>query len=320
MAESRRATPRNQIAVLAGGVGAARFLRGLCPLLDPERLTLIVNTADDETFFGLHVSPDLDTVTYTLANRVGRAHGWGVEGDTYACLASLRRFYRERWFQLGDADLATHIFRTDRLRQGDSLSRVTGAIAARHGLRVRILPMSDDSVRTIVDVAGVGSVPFQEYLVKRRGRGGVRSVRFDGIETAMPAPGVLSALRQADAVIIPPSNPIVSIDPILALPGVRACLRRQRRKVAAISPLVGGRPIKGPLHRMLRGLGHEVSAVGVAGLYRDLASMFVLDRQDRHLAPRVQELGMRVLVTNTIMRTRADSKRLAARVLEAMEG
>jgi LPPG:FO 2-phospho-L-lactate transferase len=258
-------------------------------------------------------------VTYTLANRVGRVHGWGVEGDTYACLGALRRFYDQSWFQLGDADLATHLFRSDRLRQGDSLSRVTGAIAERHGIRTRILPMSDDRVRTFIDVAGAGSLPFQEYLVKRRGGGVVRGVRFDGIDTARPAPGVLSALRRADAVILPPSNPIVSIDPILALPGVRTALRR-RRRVAAISPLVGGMPIKGPLHRMLRGLGHEVSAVGVAKLYRDFATLFVLDRQDAKLASRIEELGMRVLVSNTIMRSRADSRRLAGRVLEALEG
>jgi len=178
--------------------------------------------------------------------------------------------------------------------------------------------MSDHRVRTVVEVAGVGSVPFQEYLVKRRGRGVVRKVRFDGIESATPAPGVLSALRRAEAIIIPPSNPIVSIDPILSLRGVRSCIRLKRRTVAAVSPLVGGMPIKGPLHRMLRGLGQEVSAVGVAAIYRDLASLFVLDRQDAKLAPRIEDLGMRVLVTNTIMRTRADSKRLAARVLEGL--
>jgi LPPG:FO 2-phospho-L-lactate transferase len=301
-------------------VGAARFLRGLCSHLEPDQLTIVVNTADDETFFGLHISPDLDTVTYTLANRVGRTHGWGVDGDTYACLGALRRFYDERWFQLGDADLATHIFRTDRLRQGHSLSRITSTIASQHGIRTRILPMSNDSVRTIVDVVGSGPLPFQEYLVKRRGRGRVRHVKFAGIRAATPAPGVLSALRRADYVIVPPSNPIVSIDPILGLTGVRKILRQRRHRVAAISPLVGGMPIKGPLHRMLRGLGHEVSAVGVAGLYRDFVTLFVLDRQDAKLAPRVRELGMRVLVTNTIMRTRADSTRLAARVLDALHG
>lgn len=304
--------------MLAGGVGAARFLRGLCPLLDPTRLTIVVNTADDETFFGLHVSPDLDTVTYTLANRVAPKYGWGVARDTFACLDSLQRFYRHTWFRLGDADLATHLFRTDQLRRGRSLSRVTADIAARHGVRPRILPMSDQPVRTHVEVAGAGLLPFQEYLVKRRGRGRVRRVRFSGIATASPAPGVLAALRGADAIILPPSNPIVSIQPILALTGVRDALRRTRARVAAVSPLVRGLPIKGPLDRMLRGLGHEVSAVGVARLYRDFVDLFVLDERDAALAPRIAALGMRPLITDTIMRSHAQSRRLARTVLRAL--
>jgi LPPG:FO 2-phospho-L-lactate transferase len=318
MGGSRRTASRSRIAVLAGGVGAARFLRGLCSLLDPAQLTIIVNTADDETFFGLHVSPDLDTVTYTLAGRVDRRHGWGVDGDRFATLANLRRYYAQTWFQLGDADLATHIFRTDQLRRGRSLSAVTASIAARHGLAMRILPMSDDPVRTHVEVAGSGSLPFQEYLVKRRGRGRVRRIRFGGIGSARPAPGVLASLRRSSAVILPPSNPFVSIGPILSLPGVRAALRARRERVAAISPLVGGLPIKGPLDRMLRGLGHEVSSVGVARLYRGLVDLFVLDRHDADLAPAIVALGMRPLVTNTIMRTPADSRRLASVVLDAL--
>lgn len=304
--------------MLAGGVGAARFLRGLCSLLDPARLTIIVNTADDETFFGLHVSPDLDTVTYTLAHRVDPRQGWGVAQDTFAGLGALRRFYAGAWFRLGDADLATHIFRTERLRRGHSLSRVTTEIAARHGVRQRILPMSDQPVRTHVEVAGAGSLPFQEYLVKRGGRGRVRRVRFAGAGAARPAPGVLTALRRADAVILPPSNPIVSIQPILGLPGIRAALRRARPHVAAVSPLVRGLPIKGPLDRMLRGLGHEVSAVGVATLYRDFVSLFVLDERDADLAPRIMALGMRPLVTDTIMRSPAQSRRLARVVLRGL--
>ena len=297
-------------------MGAARFLRGLYPQLEPGRLTIVVNTADDETFFGLHVSPDLDTVTYTLANRGDPRQGWGVARDTFACLDSLQRYYTHAWFRLGDADLATHIFRTESLRRGHSLTKVTAAIAARHGLRARILPMSDQPVRTHVEVVGAGALPFQEYLVKRRGRGRVRRVRFAGIGAARPAPGVLAALRQADAVIIPPSNPIVSIDPILALPGVRPALRRAR--VAAVTPLVRGLPIKGPLNHMLRGLGVEVSAVGVAGLYRDFVDLFVLDERDARLAPRIVDLGMEVLVTDTIMRSPAQSRRLARAVLEAV--
>ena len=318
MAESRRRAYRKRIAVLAGGVGAARFLRGLCPLCDPSRLTIVVNTADDETFFGLHVSPDLDTVTYTLAERVDPRQGWGIAGDTVACLTALRRFYPQAWFRLGDSDLATHLFRTEQLRRGRSLSAVTAAIAARHGVRERILPMSDQPVRTQVSVAGAGALPFQEYLVKRGGRGRVRRVRFAGIGAARPAPGVLAALRSAEAIILPPSNPIVSIQPILALPGVRRTLRRAHARIAAISPLVRGLPIKGPLDRMLRGLGHEVSAVGVATLYRDFVELFVLDQRDADLAPRIAALGMRPLVTDTIMRSPAQSRRLARTVLDAL--
>jgi LPPG:FO 2-phospho-L-lactate transferase len=299
-------------------VGAARFLRGLYPLLDPARLTIIVNTADDETFFGLHVSPDLDTVTYTLAGRVDPRQGWGVAGDTFECLTSLRRFYSQAWFRVGDADLATHLFRTEQLRRGRSLSQVTAAIAARHGVRARILPMSNQPVRTHVTVAGAGPLPFQEYLVKRAGRGRVRGVRFAGVGRARPAPGVLDALRKADAIILPPSNPIVSIQPILALPGVREVLRRGRARVAAVSPLVRGLPIKGPLDRMLRGLGHEVSAVGVANLYRDFVELFVLDQRDADLAPKIAALGMRPLVTDTIMRSPTQSRRLARTVLAAL--
>ena len=281
-------------------------------------MTIIVNTGDDETFYGLHVSPDLDTVTYTLAKRVDPRQGWGVAGDTFACLEALRRFYDQAWFQLGDADLATHVYRTEQLRRGRSLTRVTAAITARHGVRERILPMSDQPVRTHVEVRGAGSLPFQEYLVKRRGRGRVRRVRFAGIGAARPAPGVLAALRRADAIILPPSNPIVSINPILALPGVRDALRGARARVAAVSPLVRGLPIKGPLHHMLRGLGHEVSAVGVARLYRDFVDLFVLDESDAALAPRIAALGMRTLVTDTIMRSAAHSRRLARAVLGAL--
>lgn len=306
--------------MLAGGVGAARFLRGLSSLLDPKRLTLVVNTGDDETFFGLHVSPDLDTVTYTLANRVNALHGWGVAGDTYRCLNALRRFYAHTWFQLGDADFATHIYRTDALRAGRPLSRITADIARRHGLGVRILPMSDDPVRTMIHIAGARPVPFQEYLVKRRGRGRVRAVTYRGIESARPVPGLLAAVREADAIIIPPSNPIVSIQPILGLRGVRSALRRSRARIAAVSPLVRGMPIKGPLDRLLAGLGHDVSAVGVAELYRDFVDVFVLDERDADLAARVVALGMRPLIANTIMKTPAHSRALAAAVLKGLRG
>jgi LPPG:FO 2-phospho-L-lactate transferase len=304
---------------LAGGVGAARFLRGLHSLLEPNQLTIIVNTADDETFFGLHVSPDLDTVAYTLAGRVGRRFGWGIEGDAFVGLAALKRYYRETWFQLGDRDLATHIFRTDALRKGLSLSGVTRRIAGAHGLTMRLLPMTDDTVRTIVRVAGRGSLPFQRYLVQGRGSGRVLGVRFRGIRDARPAPGVLSAIRSARAIILPPSNPIVSIGPILGLAGVRQALRKTKARVAAISPIVAGAPIKGPAHRLLRGLGHEVSPFGVANLYRDFVDLFVLDERDAAHAPRIRALGLRTLVTDTIMSSPARSRALAAKVLREID-
>ena len=297
-------------------MGAARFLRGLCSLLDPSRLTIVGNTADDDTFFGLHVSPDLDTVTYTLAGRAG-AHGWGLAGDGFATLEALGRYYADTWFQLGDRDLATHIYRTDQLRRGRTLSQVTAEITARNGVRQRLLPMSDQPVRTRVTLEGAGTIAFQDYLVHRRGRGRVRAIRYAGIRAAQPAPGVLAALRRADAVILPPSNPFVSIGPILALPGLRDVLRRHRR-VAAVTPLVKGLPIKGPLDRMLRGLGREVSAVGVAELYRDIVDVFVLDQRDAALAPRIAALGMRPVVTDTIMRSPAQSRALARVVLDSL--
>lgn len=297
-------------------MGAARFLRGLRSLLDPAGLTIIGNTADDDTFFGLYVSPDLDTVTYTLAGQVG-VHGWGLAEDSFRTLEALGRYYPDTWFQLGDRDLATHIYRTDQLRRGRTLSQVTAAIAARHGVRQRLLPMSDQPVRTRITLAGVGTVAFQDYLVHRRGRGRVRAIRFAGARRARPAPGVLAALRAADAIILPPSNPFVSIGPILALPGVRDALRRHRR-VAAVTPLVRGLPIKGPLDRMLRGLGHEVSAVGVAELYRDVVDVFVLDERDAALAPRIAALGMRPVLADTIMRSPAQSRALARAVLAAL--
>jgi LPPG:FO 2-phospho-L-lactate transferase len=301
--------------VLAGGVGAARFLRGLSSLLDPRRLTVIVNTGDDETFFGLHVSPDVDTVIYTLAGVVDPVQGWGIADDTMQCLDALGRFYDATWFRLGDTDLATHIFRTDALRRGDTLTAVTAAITRAHGVRVRVLPMSDAPVRTVVQVAGRGPLPFQQYLVRGRGRGRVQRITLRGARQARPAAGAVAALQRADLVIIPPSNPFVSIGPILSLHGMRDALRTTRAPVAAISPIVAGAPIKGPLHRMLRGLGHEVSPVGVARLYRDCADVFVMDRRDAALAPRVAALGMRPVVTDTLMTSPAKSRRLAQTVL-----
>ena len=296
-------------------MGAARFLRGLNSLLDPRRLTVIVNTGDDETFFGLHVSPDVDTVIYTLAGVIDPVQGWGVADDSAHCLDALQRFYDTTWFRLGDTDLATHIFRTDALHQGRTLTQITRTITRAHGVRVCVLPMSDAPVRTVVEVAGRGPLPFQQYLVRGRGRGRVQRITLRGAGQARPASGALTALRDADLVVIPPSNPFVSIGPILALRGMRSALRATRAPVAAISPIVAGAPIKGPLHRMLKGLGHEVSPVGVARLYRDCVDVFVMDRRDARLAPRVAALGMRPVVTDTLMTSPAKSRRLAQTVL-----
>ena len=319
MAESPQTECTERVTVLAGGVGAARFLRGLSSLLDPRRLTVVVNTGDDETFFGLHVSPDVDTVVYTLAGLVGQPHGWGVRNDTFACLSALARYYDATWFRLGDRDLATHLFRTDALRRGVRLSAVTATVARACGVRATILPMSDAPVRTIIHLQGTGPLPFQTYLVRGGGRGQVRRISLRGARRARPAPGVLQAVRTADFVILPPSNPLVSIGPILALPGMRRALRASRARVAAISPIVGGAPIKGPLHHMLKGLGHEVSPVGVARLYRGLVDVFVLDQRDAAALPRIAALGMHPVVTDTVMSTAAKSQRLAAIVLQSLQ-
>lgn len=305
--------------MLAGGVGAARFLRGLSSLLDPRCLTVIVNTGDDETFFGLHVSPDVDTVVYTLAGVVNPVFGWGIDQDSITCLGALGRFYDETWFRLGDTDLATHIFRTDGLQRGRRLSDITRAIAAAFGVRATVLPMTDAPVRTVVELAGRGPLPFQRYLVRGGGRGRVTHIRLRGVRRAVPARGTLAAIRRARCVIIPPSNPLVSIGPILALPGMRQALRATRARVAAVSPIIGGAPVKGPLHHMLKGLGHEVSAVGVARLYRGLADVFVLDQRDAAHAERIAAFGMRPVVTETLMTSAATSRRLAATVLAELQ-
>lgn len=303
------------VTALAGGVGAARFLRGLARVIDPARLCVIVNTGDDEEFFALHVSPDLDTVTYTLAEAVDQGKGWGLAEETFRCLTALRRYYADTWFGLGDADLATHLFRTQQLREGKSLTEVTAAVARAWGVRTTILPMSNHSVRTVVHTEA-GALPFQEYFVKNRGEGQVKKVELRGIEAATPAPGVCEAIRTADLVVLPPSNPIVSIGPILALPGVRKALQETPAPVVAISPLVAGKPIKGPADRLLSGLGIEVSAAGVAGLYRDFLDTFVIDTQDAEQRVRLEQSGWTVIVTDTVMSEVAKSVALARVVVE----
>lgn len=299
-------------------MGAAKFVRGLALTIDQRRLDVIVNTGDDEVFYGLHVSPDLDTITYTLADVVNRGQGWGLASESYNALDALSRFYGKPWFGLGDKDLATHLYRTDRLRQGASLSQVTAEIARRFGVRASVIPASDDSVRTFVKVKGRPTMPFQQYFVKRRFRGAVETIKLKGIATASPCPAALRSIRHAAAIIIAPSNPFVSIGPIVGIKKLGEALRSLRERVVAISPIVGGKSVKGPADRMLRGLGHEVSSLAIARLYRDMVGTFVLDNIDAKYLEPVRGLGMRAIVTDTVMATPERAASLASVVLRSL--
>lgn len=292
---------RPKITAFAGGIGAARFLEGLVRVIDPRNLTVIVNTADDVEFFGLHISPDVDIVIYTLAGVVNPDTGWGFRNDSFACLEELRKFQYEGWFQLGDRDLATHIHRTRLLGEGWSLTRITDSIRRRFSLEPRILPMSDDPVTTRI-ATDQGIIHFQEYLVKRKARDRVRKVLFEGMKRARPSPQVFDAIRRADGIVICPSNPIVSIGPILSLKGIRAALHKTQARIVAISPIVGGKPIKGPAAKIMSGLGMKVSATQVARLYLDFIDTFIVDEKDRPLAGKIESLGCGVVVTDTIMK------------------
>lgn len=306
------------IVALAGGVGAARFLDGLLAVTTPERVVIVGNTGDDFELHGLHISPDLDTVAYTLAGIADPDRGWGIRGDTHECLRSLGRYGRPTWFQLGDRDLATHLYRTELLRQGMGLSEVTARICERLGVPARLLPATDARLRTRVDTPE-GRLDFQVYFVERRTEPEVTGVFFDGAETARPAPGVLEAIAAASSVILCPSNPLISIGPILSVPGIREALRTTPARVAAVSPIIGGKALKGPADRMMHGMGLDPSAVTVAHLYRDILDVFVMDDADRACAPAVEALGMRAVVTQTVMRDAAARRALAATTLEALE-
>jgi LPPG:FO 2-phospho-L-lactate transferase len=307
------------ITVLAGGVGAAKLLRGLVDVIDPASITIIGNTADDEEFYGLHVSPDLDTVTYTLAGVVNPETGWGLANETYETLERLRSLGEDAWFLLGDSDIATHMKRTRLLRSGRSLTEATAEITRSFELECRLLPMSDDRVRTVVTTDG-GDLSFQEYFVRRGQKDEVRTLRFEGSDIAAPACGVLEAIQDADAVIVAPSNPLVSIGPVLAVPGVRDELVETEAPVVAVSPIVGGQALKGPADRMLRSLGHEASATGVARMYADFLDVLVLDSIDAALTADVEALGIRPVVTDTIMRDDDSKRALAKATLDAVLG
>ena len=304
------------ITALAGGVGAARFLTGLVRLVEGKDLSVIVNTGDDIELFGLHISPDVDIVTYTLAGSVDVEKGWGVRGDKFRCLEAIKKFGGEAWFNLGDRDLATHMFRTALLKNGFKLSEVTTQISHALGLDVAILPMTDDKFETRI-LTGSGSVHFQEYLVKRGAEDEVLGVEFVGVEKAKPAAGVVESIMESQLVVICPSNPIVSIGTILAVKGVRDALRFTNAKRVAISPIVAGVPIKGPADKLLCGLDLEVSAYSVAKLYSDFLDTFILDTADSAEKGRIEKFGVKVKVANTIMKSLEDKIELARTVLEA---
>ncbi len=323
-----------RVTVICGGVGAARFLRGLVQVIDPVDITAVVNVGDDSVLHGLEISPDLDTITYTLAGAIDTARGWGLAGETWQAMDQVHRYAESAgidpraevgndaagWFALGDRDLGTHLYRTSRRRAGATLSQVTAEIAGAWGLELTVLPATDDPVRTRLTTTDGEELAFQEYFVREHHDVSVRSVRVQGADRAAPAPGVLDAIDDADVVVIAPSNPVVSIDPVLAVPGVRDAIVAGRARTVAISPIVGGAALKGPADRLLRELGHEASVVSIAGWYASLASVLVLDEVDAALAGEVELAGPRAAVAPTIMSTPVAAAALARRCLDEVLG
>jgi LPPG:FO 2-phospho-L-lactate transferase len=311
-----------RITALAGGIGAGKFLRGLVREVEESDVTAIVNTGDDVSMHGLHVSPDLDSVTYWLGDAFDRERGWGRRDETFRAMEELRRFDPDlAWFNLGDLDLATHLFRTNLLASGVGLAEVTALVAARFGIRARLLPMTEDPVTTRVTVVSEGrerDLHFQEYWVRRGARDDVKSVRYEGAASARPGPGVLEAIADADAVVVCPSNPVASIAPILAVPGVRQAVQHRRDHVIGVSGIVRGAPLAGMADRLMPVAGVEVTAAGAAEFYRGLLGAWVIDEADRALAARIGSTGIRVAVTDTIMVDDGAARALARVALDAI--
>jgi LPPG:FO 2-phospho-L-lactate transferase len=303
------------ITALAGGVGAARFLTGLIHLVKQEDISIIVNTGDDMEMFGLHISPDIDIITYTIAGIVDEQKGWGVKDDTFQCLEMLKKMGLDAWFALGDRDFATHIYRTEMLKKGHSLAQVTKEICNSWELKVKVIPMTNEKFETWIRLKD-GPVHFEEYFVKRASKDTILEVQFIGASNAKPAPGVIEALKASEKIVICPSNPIVSIGTILAVQGIREELKKTNAKIVGVSPIVAGATIKGPADKMLARLGLEVSAYSVANLYSDFLDTFVIDVKDLDQAERIREIGIDVKVTNTIMKSLDDKISLAKTVLE----
>ena len=301
---------------LAGGVGAARLLKGLVTLISPEDLVIVGNTGDDIELYGLHISPDLDIVMYNLAGIVDEAKGWGVSGDSFNCLDMLGKLGFETWFKLGDRDVAVHIIRTKLLKDGMTLSEATTKLCRMLGLKAKLLPMTNDFVRTKI-ASDQLTLDFQEYFVKRGTKNEVTGVLFEGAEKARPAPGIIEAVKEAERVVICPSNPILSISPILSIPMIKDALKKTKAYMIGVSPIVGGKAIKGPADRIMASMGFEVSAFGVAKFYEDFLDHFVIDKVDENQKKRIEGLGVKVTVTNTIMSKLEDSIHIAKIVMEA---
>ncbi len=308
-----------KVLALAGGVGGAKLALGLARALAPERLVICVNTGDDECFHGLHVSPDLDTVMYTLAGLSDPESGWGIGGDTFTALSMLNRYGADTWFNLGDRDLATHIRRTQLLRKGATLSQVTADLCRRLGVAQQIAPMSDDPVRTVLDT-DAGELAMQTYFVKRRAGPRVSGIRYAGAEKARPSPAFQAALDEAQIIVYCPSNPFLSLGPILAIPGVETRLKQSSASKVAVSPIVGGAAVRGPAAKIMSELGREVSCVGVASEYRGLCDTFLIDERDAPLGPAIEGLGIRPAAASIIMNNDADKLALARTVLAEAGG
>jgi LPPG:FO 2-phospho-L-lactate transferase len=305
-----------KVVALAGGVGAAKLLRGLVEVLSPRDLVIVGNIGDDIELYGLHISPDLDIIMYTLAGIVDEAKGWGIVGDTFHCLEMLGRLGFETWFKLGDRDLAIHIARTKMLRDGMGLSQATAKLCKMLGVEANLIPASDDPVRTKVQ-SGQLLLDFQEYFVKRGTMDTVTNVFFEGAEKAKPAPGVIEAIKEAERIIICPSNPILSIAPILSISAIRKALETSEAPIVGVSPIVGGRAIKGPADRIMASMGFEVSPYGVAKFYGNLLKHLVIDEVDLEHEKSIQKIGVKVTVTNTLMKSVGDAISLARVVMEA---
>jgi LPPG:FO 2-phospho-L-lactate transferase len=313
-----------KVVALAGGIGAGKFLRGMARVVPADDLTVVLNVADDIVVHGLHVSPDPDSVTYWLGDAFDRERGWGRRDESFRAAEELRAFgAADAWFNLGDLDLATHVVRTSMLRQGATMSQVVARVAERFGIGARLLPVTDDRVETRIDAVDAQTgerldLHFQEYWVQRRAADPVKAVRFVGVEDSSPAPGVIAAIEAADLVVLPPSNPVVSLGPILAVPGVREAVRSRRAAVVGVSGIVGGAPLAGMADKLMPAVGLEVTAAGAASAYEGLLGAWIVDERDRGLADRIDATGVRVIVTDTVMRDDDDAEHLASAVLDAV--